>query len=59
LASLNTYIGSQDAKIGAENDKNVCKSLLTLGYVKYSAGDEGRGASYEITASGKKALAAK
>lgn len=59
LAMLNSYIGSHDDKVRAKNDKLVCPSLLTLGYVKHAAQEgEGRGAYYAITANGKKAYEA-
>lgn len=57
LAMLNSYIGSHDDKVRAKNDKNVCLSLLTLGYVKTSAAEEeGHGVYYKITATGSTAL---
>lgn len=57
LAMLNSYIGANDVKIRAKNDKAACKSLLTRGYVKASDGDGA--ASNSITAAGRKALATK
>jgi DNA-binding MarR family transcriptional regulator len=57
LAMLNSYIGSQDDSIRKKNDELVCKSLLTLGFVKYGTQqEEGRGMYYDITPAGRKAL---
>ena len=56
LAMLNSYIGAHDLKIRAKNDKAVCPSLLSLGFVKAS---DGEGATvYTITAAGRKAIEA-
>lgn len=56
IAWLNSWIGSHDEKIRAKNDKKL-PSLLTLGLVRFSAPEEGvRGACYEVTAFGRKAL---
>src|SRR3954453_1577457 len=56
LAMLNSYLGAHDLKIRAKNDKAVCPSLLTLGYV--TAKDSDGTVVYSITASGKKAVEA-
>ena len=55
---MNSYIGAHDEKVRAKNDKIVCPSLLTLGYVKYAPQEEGAGVCYAITAAGKKAYEA-
>src|SRR4051812_29433585 len=57
LAMLNSYIGAHDLKIRAKNDKAVCPSLLTLGYV--TAKDKEGTVVYSITASGRKAIGGK
>jgi predicted transcriptional regulator len=52
-----TYaLGSDDDKKRAKNDKQYGKSLVTRGYTKCTANDEG--SKYTITTAGKKALAA-
>jgi hypothetical protein len=53
-AMLKEYIGSSDDKIRSKNDKKVCVSLLTRGYVKPT--DKDGAAVYSITVSGRKAL---
>lgn len=56
-AFLTSYIGSNDPDIRAKTDKQVCMSLLTLGYVKaVVVQGEGYGpTTYQITAKGKAA----
>lgn len=59
LAYCNSYIGSSKPEIRKKNDKNVCLSLLSAGFVSEQEPEDGeRGMRYVITASGKKALAA-
>jgi hypothetical protein len=58
LAMMNSYIGSSDKAVRSKNDKAVCVSLLTLGYIKEDLGEEGGPAVYKITAAGHKALEA-
>lgn len=63
LAFLSTWLGAYDPAVRKANEaKRGVKGLLTLGYVKAKVdpeNDEGRTvALYEITAAGRKALAA-
>jgi hypothetical protein len=49
-AMLTEYIGSSDDKIRLKNDKKVCKSLLTHGYVKATDKDGANGLQFLFTA---------
>jgi len=55
LAWMNSWIGSNDESIRAENDKTF-PSLLTLKMVKFAAAEDESKTAYEITAIGRKAL---
>jgi outer membrane biosynthesis protein TonB len=55
LAWMNSWIGSNDDSIRAENDKKF-PSLLSLKMVKFAAAEDESKTAYEITAIGRKAL---
>ena len=55
LAWMNSWIGSNDDSIRAENDKKF-PSLLFLKMVKFAAAEDESKTAYEITAIGRKAL---
>jgi len=58
VAYLVEWIGAHDEQVRAKNDKKVMMSLLSLKAVKFAALEDGSAATYEITSTGTKMLAA-
>ena len=57
VATCTEYIGSIDEVKRLANDVKHFPSLISLGFIRFAAPEEGKGANYEITAAGKKAVA--
>lgn len=57
LAWCTEYVGSSDAEVRKSNDAKKFPSLVTLGFIKFAATEDGTdGTAYAITDKGRKEL---